>query len=119
VVVVVLIGGYWLYTYLGYASALKNEEERWLDQVFIPSNITGVVYEFNEPSGDICFSNLIIRQVNGEEFASGICACDENGSFRAFCFGWRFRSQGFRFDENFSKKRNGEQKDFDFPFCNN
>ena len=117
VLALLVIGGYRLFTYLSYASVLKNEREQWLDEKFIPLKIKGVIYEFNKPLGNNCFSNLIIRQPNGEKFASGVCACDGKESFRVFASvgDSLIKTSGSR--KIVIKKIKGESMEFDFPFC--
>src|SRR5690606_33818573 len=61
-----------------YHDELKTQKNAWMDTVFIPMEIKGIIYELNEPKGSNCFTNLIIKKVDGEKFACGICLCDSS-----------------------------------------
>ena len=117
VLLIIVRGGYWMYTYVLYDNALERQKERWINETFLPSTINGIIYELNEPTGENCFSNLIIQDTNGEKFASGVCLCESNQAFAKFVAVGDSVYKPKGSDKILIFKSSGEKNEFDFPFC--
>lgn len=117
IVLLVILFGYWFIRYSSYYVALNDEEKNWLVNTFIPLEISGVIYELNEPLNRDCFSNLIIKKNDGEKFASGICSCKGQKSLTDFASVGDSVHKDAGSRKILVKKKTGEIREFDFPFC--
>ena len=119
--IVLLIVGYAIYyafDYFMYQKALENEKDQWMNEVFKPKYIKGIIYQLEKNGDGNCFTNLIIA-IGEEKFSSGICLCGKNKNFSNFAAeGDTIVKRADSFRVIIIKKNSGESSEFDFPFCN-
>ena len=108
--------------FLSYAYTLYKDEQKRLNEEFKPEQINGVITYLDKNKEGNCFTNFIVRTNSNmsDNFASGICLCGKNEEFGDFVDeGDSVSKIPNTFRIKVFKKKTGEDKEFDFPFCNN